>query len=295
MERTEKQLKVITHSGHFQPDDVFAIAALQLLLGDFELVRTRDPEVIKTGDWVVDVGREYDPEKMRLDHHQEGGAGKRENGIPYSSIGLVWKHYGAEICGSAEVAQKIDEKLIQALDATDNGVSFYEAKDVYPYLLDDALFSFNSTWKEGEHFDEGFIEAVGIAKRILVREIQRTKDAIEARDFVERAYMDTKDKRILIFDAPYPTNGFLETHSEILFIVKPEVDFSKWKVNAVRAEEHRFKNRKDLPAAWAGKEGEELQVITGVADAMFCHNGRFVAGAKTKEGAVALAKLAIES
>lgn len=287
------RLRVITHSGHFQPDDVFAIAALQLLLDDFELIRTRDPKIIETGDWVVDVGRIYDPEKKRFDHHQEGKAGERENGIPYSSIGLVWKDVGSEICGSEEVARKIDEKLIQTLDATDNGISFYEAKDIYPYLLDDALFSFNSTWKEGEHFDEGFIEAVGIAKKILVREIQRTKDAIEARDFVERAYMDAKDKRILIFDAPYPTDDFLDTHPEILFLVKPEVDFTKWKVNAVRAEEHRFKNRKNLPATWAGKEGEELVAITGVPDAMFCHNGLFVAGAASKEGAIALAKLAL--
>jgi uncharacterized UPF0160 family protein len=56
-----------------------------------------------------------------------------------------------------------------------------------------------------------------------------------------------------------------------------------------------FKNRKDLPQAWAGKVNEELQKITGVADATFCHNARFTCGAGSKEGALALAKLALDN
>ena len=34
-----------------------------------------------------------------------GGAGERENGIPYSSFGLIWQKYGLEICqGNQDVA-----------------------------------------------------------------------------------------------------------------------------------------------------------------------------------------------
>lgn len=290
-------MKVITHSGHFQADDVFAIAALSLLLGDFELTRTRDPEIIKIGDYVVDVGGIYDPETRRFDHHQEGGAGKRENGVPYSSIGLVWKHYGPQIAGSHEAAEHIDEKLVQPLDATDNGVSIYTSEGIYPYVIDDIVFSFIPTWKEGEIFDERFKEAVDVAKKILSHEITKTQDAAEARVIVEAIYQNTADKRIIVMEKSYPTGDVLDQHPGVLFTVKPEVESRNpaWKVYAVRENPHGFKNRKPLPLTWAGKSGIELQAITGVPDATFCHNKRFVAGAKSREGAIALAKLALES
>ena len=64
---------------------------------------------------------------------------------------------------------------------------------------------------------------------------------------------------------------------------------------AVRDNPHQFKNRKDLPAEWAGLRDAELARVTGVADAVFCHRNRFMAVARTKEGAVALAKLALKT
>jgi uncharacterized UPF0160 family protein len=55
----------------------------------------------------------------------------------------------------------------------------------------------------------------------------------------------------------------------------------------------RFSARVDLPAAWAGLSGEAFQAVTGVPDAVFCHNGCFVAGAQSLEGIRALAALAL--
>ena len=106
--------KLITHNGSFHADDIFACATLSLMLekaGEkFEVIRTRDEEIIKTGDYVFDVGGIYDENLNRFDHHQIGGAGKRQGGIEYSSFGLVWKKFGEEICGSKEVALTIDKK-----------------------------------------------------------------------------------------------------------------------------------------------------------------------------------------
>ncbi len=58
------------------------------------MIRTRDLEVINKADIVIDVGGEYNADTGRFDHHQRGGAGERENGIPYSSFGLIWQKYG---------------------------------------------------------------------------------------------------------------------------------------------------------------------------------------------------------
>ena len=47
-------------------------------------------------------------------------------------------------------------------------------------------------------------------------------------------------------------------------------------------------------APWAGLRSEELQKITGVEDAIFAI-GDFLVVAKTKEGAIKLAQIAVES
>ncbi|KAG1660405.1 UPF0160 protein MYG1, mitochondrial [Nymphon striatum] len=73
---------VVTHNGNFHADDVFSVAALKSIFPSFELIRTRDLETIAKADIVIDVGGEYDADAGRFDHHQRGGAGERENGIP---------------------------------------------------------------------------------------------------------------------------------------------------------------------------------------------------------------------
>jgi len=84
-------ITIVTHDGNFHADDVFSIAALKIIFPSFNLTRTRDAKVISQADIVIDVGNEYDPDKGRFDHHQRGGAGARENGIPFSSFGLIWQ------------------------------------------------------------------------------------------------------------------------------------------------------------------------------------------------------------
>ncbi len=68
-------MRVATHPGGFHADDVFAIAALRLVHGDLEVVRSRDPEVLAAADLRVDVGGRYAPATGDFDHHQRGGAG----------------------------------------------------------------------------------------------------------------------------------------------------------------------------------------------------------------------------
>ena len=49
-----------------------------------------------------------------------------------------------------------------------------------------------------------------------------------------------------------------------------------------------------MPKEWRGLTGEELQKVTGVPDAVFCHPAGFIGGAETLEGAVEMAKRAVE-
>jgi len=296
-----KTKKVITHNGSFHTDEVFACAVLSILNnGKVKVIRSRDPKVWATGDYVVDVGGVYDYEKCRFDHHQEGGAGKRPNGIPYSSMGLVWKHFGEKISGSSEVAQLIDEKLAQPIDCADNGINSFTLvpPGVFPYLLHNVIASFRPTWKEESEerlsFDAGFARACKLAKELILREIKIAQNHLEGDQKVLDCYNNAKDKRIIVIDGQYPCDQFLLKYPEPLFVVKPDHEIGgRWKIKRVLKSIESFEARKLLPQAWAGKEGKELAEITGVADAIFCHNKRFIAVAGSKESALKLAELAI--
>jgi uncharacterized UPF0160 family protein len=127
----------------------------------------------------------------------------------------------------------------------------------------------------------------------LIRKIKKEQDNLDAENFVIDAYNKAEDKRIIILDNDYPWGETLMNYPEPLFVVLPK--FNMWRVGTVSKEKNSFENRKSLPLAWAGFRDEELAKITGVADAVFCHNARFLAVAKSKDGAIALAKKARES
>ncbi len=290
--------KLVTHNGSFHSDDIFAAATLSLYLEkkgeEFEIIRTRDEEIIKNADYVFDVGGIYDEATNRFDHHQKGGAGQHENGIEYASIGLVWKKFGIELCGSKDSAELIERKLIEPIDAGDNAISLFELKnETMPYLIQSAFNSFNSGWKDSnpEKIFQDFLECVKIAKKILVNEISRAQDIVEAGEIISSIYKNTEDKRIIVLDKKYPYEQ-VQTYSEPLYVLYPRID-TFWGVEGVPAKKFSIERRKNFPEAWAGLRDEDLQKVTGVSDAIFCHRGLFLVVAKSKEGAIALARKAL--
>jgi len=288
-----KKKILVTHSGTFHADDLFATATLSILFeGNIKVIRTRDPEIIEKADIVYDVGGIYDEKKNRFDHHQRGRAGDRTNGIPYSSFGLIWKTYGEKICGSKTVADKIDEKLVQPIDANDNGINLFEAShDIGPYTIQDALFSFRPSWKEEQDHDSRFMDLVPFIEKIIKREIKKTTDNLEAKSIIRLIYDNTEDKRVLILDDNYPWFEYINEYSEPLYVVSKKDNM--WRAEAVRAEKYGFEVRKQFPENWAGKRDEEMVNETGVLDAVFCHNGRFLIVAKSKEGIMELVQKAL--
>ena len=299
MQKKQKILNIVTHNGTFHVDDLLAVAAIQLFLKDQpnNIIRTRDPEVIATGDYVVDVGGVCDEATDRFDHHQLGGAGGRKDGIMYSSLGLVWKKYGEPICGSKSIAERIDREMVCPIDMADNGVDVYvpTKEGIHPYLLHRILVKYRPTWKESDVFDERFMELLPFARRLLEREIISARDEEEGVRFVEEAYNNAKDKRIVTLDGAYPWQDLLAQKREPLYVVKPKAHRTAWEVEAVRSNSASFKNRKSLPEEWRGKSSEELAKVTGISDAVFCHNSGYVAVTESKEGALKLAEIAVSS
>ena len=178
-------MKIGTHNGIFHADDCFAVAAiLSLSKGPHEIVRTRDDAVLDTCDVVVDVGGVHAPARGRFDHHQRGGAGKRENGVPFSSFGLIWQHFGAAICGDDErVAAKVDCTLVQSVDAADCGIDLQGAplmEGVRSFSVSGAISLLNPTWEEEGDFDGAFASAVEMAELVLRRAIASARGSANA-------------------------------------------------------------------------------------------------------------------
>jgi uncharacterized UPF0160 family protein len=292
-----KKPLIVTHNAHFHPDDVCAVAVLHIVLdGKYRLIRTRDESVVARADYALDIGGVYDASKKRFDHHQRGGAGSRATGIPYATFGLVWREYGEKLCGSKSVADEIDDKLVSAIDAMDNGLEIVKLmhEHTLPYYFSDFIFDWNPGYGEKSDFDGCFRKALGFAVIMLEREIERSTANAVGRKFVEEAYQKSTDKKIIVIDSDYPWSKVLMSHPEPLLVVKPRIN-GDWDVKAVPVASQGFENRIQLPREWAGLSGQALADVTGVSDAVFCHNGRFMVIAKSREGALALAKKALEA
>jgi len=292
--------KLITHNGSFHADDVFATAVLSIMLDkkneSFKIIRTRDSEIINKGDYVFDVGGIYDEKANKFDHHQKGGAGKRKNGIEYSSFGLIWKKFGIELVKSKEIVELVDEHLVAPIDASDNGFDLVKSEhDIFPYFIQNFIVSMHPTWLETNLSEnEMFFKSVKIAKEILSREIIQAKDFTLAKEKILEIYQKTKDKKIIVLDKNYPYEKILNDFLEPLFVIHPRINNKSWEVEAIRKNLKTFGNKKNFPEAWSGLENKELQKITGIQDAVFCHRALFMVIAKSKEGAIELAKLALK-
>ncbi len=292
-------LRVVTHDGSFHADEVFALAALRLAHGTIGILRSRDPEVLAKCDLRVDVGRKYDPATGDFDHHQ-GDAGERPNGIKYASFGLVWKEYGAQLCGGDEaVAAEVDGGLVAPVDAGDNGQELAELKfkGVAPYGLGKLIGSLGPQWDDPDREaaeNAGFAEALRLADGILQREIAAGLARARAKEQVRQAIKQAEDPRIIELPSGMPWKDVVLNEAPEALVVTYERSNGSWGVQAVPAARSGFDNRRDLPAAWAGKEGPELADVTGIEDAVFCHIGRFMAVAGSKESALKMARLSLQ-
>jgi uncharacterized UPF0160 family protein len=300
--------RVITHSGPFHCDDVFAVACFKLLDPGIEVVRTRDQIALAAGSIdpstvLVDVGGEFNPDNGVFDHHFVG-APVRSNGTPYASFGMVAEHlYPHQLEKSEGFYQ-----LVTAVDSSDNGIK------QEGWSLSKSVHKCNPVI--GQDFDGRFKSLVEIARQIIqgVFEQEYTLDYAVARfeshalviEWVEEhdAALAASSARVraafeqegplLLFDRYEP--ALMDTADEApidkLFSVYPSPS-GEWMVQQIPASKGSFEGRKKLPAHWAGKRGEDLDALSLVEGCVFCHPGRFIAGNKTREGAVEMAKLAV--
>ncbi|WP_230533331.1 MYG1 family protein [Microvirga roseola] len=292
-------MKVITHSGTFHADDVFAFVVLRAAFSDFEFVRTRDTAAIAAADLVFDVGGIYEPGKGRYDHHMRD-LPRRADGTPYSSVGLIWRDFGRKalpglIPGIEDGAldpvwQDIDSGFILSIDQADNGVA-----PVSPGHLALLIEAFNPTWNSRQSYDEAFLEAADLARGILVRACQQSHAESQAMALVLDAVRSASDPRILVLDRKLPWEKAVYECglNELLFVIYPNEDRTSWYCRTVPPEPGSFDQRLSLPESWRGLQDEVFSNAAGIEDGVFCHPSGFIGGARSQASAISLAEQAI--
>jgi uncharacterized UPF0160 family protein len=291
-------MRICTHSGDFHADDVLAVSTLLEIYPDAEVVRSREPAVWDTCELVVDVGFVYDSTRGRFDHHQAGDpAVYRSNGIRYSGFGLVWKHFGRQICPDELAWAQIDRNLAMTVDAGDNGQLTYKSDDRnVPLFETDHLVKVLNPLKSNpqETPDGQFAVAVGLARPFLRRLIARETEKAALGQKLIGLYEAAADKRWLVSDEQLPVNEYKDRLPVLLYIVTPSSADTSWRALAVEADAP-FTQRQPFPEAWRGLSDADLAAVTGVADAKFCHLNGFIVVAGSRAGVEQLVKLSLDN
>ncbi|GLI62654.1 hypothetical protein VaNZ11_005327 [Volvox africanus] len=323
--------KIGTHSGTFHCDEALGCWLLRRTaqFQQAEIVRTRDSAVLKDLDVVIDVGGEYDPDRLRFDHHQRSFETKFGYGFEttrLSSAGLVYKHFGRGVVAGLlswpldhpdleKVYLEVYRNFIEAVDAVDNGVGQYDVppgtapRYVNNTTLSARVGALNPRWNEPSDdatLYERFLKAVeltGAEFSSAVDWVARgwlpgRRPVVEA--LAERHNVHPSGKVMWLKECcPWKEHLYeLEREGgfvgELLFVVFQDDRDMSYRVQAVSVGPGSFENRRSLPAAWRGLRDDALSAAAGIPACVFVHASGFIGGNKTLEGALEMAKRSLE-
>lgn len=318
-----------THDGSFHCDEALAIGMLKILpkYQPIDIIRTRNPELLKNCDIVVDVGAVYDPLTHRYDHHQREFTGVFDGfSTKLSSAGLVYKHFGKEILKTLlaeeenltdaffdEAYTKLYKDFMEHIDAIDNGVSVADGTIKYHVssTLSSRVGRLNPNWNEPqtpEILNERFKSAMELTSSEFIDSAQGlARSWWPARSIVQKA-LDERftvhaSGKVMILPQACPwkdhlfdleaiasTSGSGPTQ-EVLYALYADMGGS-WRIQSVPVNPTSFDSRKKLP--WCGLRDEVLSKECGIDGCIFIHASGFIGGHQTMEGAIAMAIKALD-
>lgn len=292
----EKHADFITHSGTFHADEVMATVILLNKFGKLKLFRTSNP--------TNDNAFTYDVGFGKYDHHGIDFDYKRENGIKYASCGLIWKAFGNDIVSKLDVKdvdsfmQSIDKNLIMDIDRDDNGQNLGVDLPVKLQTIPSLIGSFNPSWNAFSNENECFLDAVSFSNKIFNNMLNRMLSKEAAREIIEKKIEDSMSG-VLILDKYMPWKDIVLSSNnpkakDILYAIFPSKR-GGYNIVATPISSGSFDVKKPFPCNWAGKEGKELQDITGIKTINFCHKGLFICACSTLEDAKLISKIAINN
>ena len=273
--------KFITHAGNFHADDVFSTVFLEKLNKDITVIRLKEYQ---------DDGTKlaYDIGLGKFDHHGATYDEKRENGIHYCSFGLLWKSFGLKylkkmnVKDPEKVYEIFDELLVIQIDAFDNGE--YSLDSPFNiYTLASLIEQFRPKLGENKDEDKCFLKACHFANIIFEQILEDAISKAKALDIISKE--EKKDKILILKEyIPYEYAVF-KLDLDVEFAVYPS-NRGGYAAHTIPIKYKGFTPKVKFRQEWAGLRDEELQKISGIKTAKFCHKNLFLATAETKEDAL---------
>ena len=200
---------------------------------------------------------------------------------------------------------KIDEDLIQNIDLHQNGIKLAEDFEYVHYFL--------PKWYENEDYNELFNEVLEITKKIMKRCIIKKIDEVLASEEINNrltyGFYGNRCLKNNIIEIPKQNMPWLNIVIDYNNNIKEDKNIKNKKEKTVEfvmfpyhrggwaaqcvpsSKKNIFEKIVPFPKEWAG-ETENLKKITGVNDAIYCHQSCFCIRAGSREGVIELCLLA---
>lgn len=281
---------IVTHDGAFHADEVMAISIIKALYREVNIVRTRDTALIAATnpDFLIDIGNEYNFAEGKFDHHQIDDSLVRKDGTPYSSVGLIWKHYGRNLLTYygvkndllEDVFNTLDHELIKAIDLIDTGhrLPNFSIPEVHFSLIINRLNSRDVYNQKNQ--DIAFQKALDMSVQILESFIYSAHDFILSERQFHKLAMSGKS----VIELPFSINvrRLAKRYRNLKCVFFARGD-GNWNI-VIAQEKYNFGTE------IAGKSPEEINDYFQIDDAVFIHKAGFVAVTKTRASAIKIAE-----
>lgn len=286
--------KFITHSGVFHADDVFATAFLDLYYKNISVIRLDNVPLDVNNDIII-----YDIGKGKFDHHQKE-ARIRDNGIKYSSFGLLFEEYGLsflerlKIENKEEVYDYLVKDFILSIDAIDNGEFPSVTANYKVKTVSDIIKLYNPSYGSNDTSNENFVKAVNVAESIFSFELKNVCGKVKASKKVKEL-LKNNNSDILLLDEFLPYEEVILTGNYNTKLVIYPSNRGGYCVKTVPISLEDKNSRVYFPLKWAGLVNEDLEKTSGIKDITFCHVNRFLVATKSLEAVLKVASVTMDA
>lgn len=290
MDKIFQAKQIMTHSGDYHADEVFALSILAYAyslqgISMPEIVRTRDKDMlnkaVKSKDvTVIDVGRINNSDMLNFDHHQKSFADKWESGIPLSSAGMIFKYLrDRDLLGMSEDGMEIFRKgFVEKVDAMDNGIARFD------------YFSFIYAFKNPDltvDQDIAFMQAFDMVSSLVPHLIQRSEDDVVVLDSCRNVYekarvidVDGQKVKIVVSHDGDMSSQFMmsELYDDVDFYAMMKPNDQIGVKTAREAGNNPYANMHPVPKSMidAYESGDDLaELFDFMGRAEFIHKGGF--------------------
>lgn len=283
-------MRIITHNGRFHADEVFSCMVIQTIHPECTIVRSRSPEIIASGDYVVDVGGVHDERTLRFDHHQFS---TEDTEYGKSSAGLVWDTFGelylahvmSTVNASAiDTVNKLVVDFIRQIDAADIGV----ARSSNEYSISNVIANMNPYWDEARAPDIRFAEAIAVMRSMFEAYVLNVFAVARLDRIVSQA---SQEDGVFIFRRQVPWKRFLDSslYRKCSFVVLPVPVDGVWIAKSI-PKRGEYGEALLFPKRWAGRADVDLSTIASTSNLVRCSDDRRTVVALNKTAAIKAAK-----